>query len=571
MNRIRFALISIIALSLFLHASPHVALAATSFPKPFPLTARQKSNPLFSPYGVVVAKRDNWMKYESRDKVYRLLSEAGVKWIRLFSPFTRWANIQPQKDVWNWKEFDEEIQMMGNYGLEIQGSIFGPCSPDLTCNSIPPDWLGRNDSNFDWYYKQYVTKLIKRYSISIGGERKIKYWMSFNEWNGAKGVGEDDLTNYVPPQYFVKYMKIISGIMKNYSPDLQLSAPFSGAGLIQEAAGGRHDIRDAFSPPNSAGEKYQDFLAFHKYARYTEMNDRNAPFISAARAMAVIKFNPQYNISAKPVWVTEGGYGCNPSASSLVCTPAGEQLQADDLQKRYWIAFHPASYGIDNRLKIDKVFWFKDISANTGWDTWEWGTSGLFNWENNYEPRPAYFAYKAMALWYTPPEKVLLTSPAKNAQITTNKPFFKWQAPNSFGSERFKRYVIQVDDDQYFTSPIQLETSNPWGFGYTTATEYQSSVDLPNGTYFWRVKVEDTKGNFGSWSSSRTITVTGSPPPGNPADLNSDGKVDESDYNILKNDFGKTNTTPGWIPTDIIKNGKVDIFDYNVLVKNFGR
>ena len=283
------------------------------------------------------------------------------------------------------------------------------------------------------------------------------------------------------------------------------------------------------------------------------MNDRNAPFITAAKAMATIKFNPQYNIANKPVWVTEGGYGCNPSASSLVCTPEGEQLQADDLQKRYWIAFHPAGYGIDNRLKIDKVFWFKDISANTGWDTYEWGTSGLLNWDNAYNPRPAYYAYKAMALWYTPPGTPQLTTPAANATVQTGKPTFSWQAPSNMGSEGFKRYVIQVDNDQYFTSPVLLENSNPWGFGYTTATQYQPAGSIPNGPYFWRAKVEDTKGNFGSWSQTRTITVNASSTP-NPADLNADGRVNIFDYNILVAGFGT----------------QYDIFYYNLLVGAWG-
>jgi hypothetical protein len=51
-------------------------------------------------------------------------------------------------------------------------------------------------------------------------------------------------------------------------------------------------------------------------------------------------------------------------------------------------------------------------------------------------------------------------------------------------------------------------------------------------------------------------------------DLNSDGKVDIFDYNILVGNFGKTGTG---IAGDIDVNGKVDIFDYNLLVGNFGK
>ncbi len=53
-------------------------------------------------------------------------------------------------------------------------------------------------------------------------------------------------------------------------------------------------------------------------------------------------------------------------------------------------------------------------------------------------------------------------------------------------------------------------------------------------------------------------------------DLNSDGKVDIFDYNILIGDFGKTGSN-GFIPSDIDSNGKVDIFDFNILLGNFGK
>ncbi len=63
------------------------------------------------------------------------------------------------------------------------------------------------------------------------------------------------------------------------------------------------------------------------------------------------------------------------------------------------------------------------------------------------------------------------------------------------------------------------------------------------------------------------------PPSGNPADLTDEGdtpgnQVNEFDYNVLVEHFGKTGT-PGWIKADIVKNGKVDEFDYNALVSRF--
>lgn len=64
--------------------------------------------------------------------------------------------------------------------------------------------------------------------------------------------------------------------------------------------------------------------------------------------------------------------------------------------------------------------------------------------------------------------------------------------------------------------------------------------------------------------SGKTITCS----PTNPADLNTDGKVDIFDYKLLVGNFGKTGSN---ITGDIDKNGKVDIFDYTILVENFGK
>lgn len=60
------------------------------------------------------------------------------------------------------------------------------------------------------------------------------------------------------------------------------------------------------------------------------------------------------------------------------------------------------------------------------------------------------------------------------------------------------------------------------------------------------------------------------PPTTKPGDINGDGKVDITDYNILKGDFGKTGAS-GFTPSDINRDGKVDIFDYNIVITNAGK
>lgn len=54
------------------------------------------------------------------------------------------------------------------------------------------------------------------------------------------------------------------------------------------------------------------------------------------------------------------------------------------------------------------------------------------------------------------------------------------------------------------------------------------------------------------------------------ADLNSDGHVNSSDYQIFLTDFGKTSSPIGTIKADINRDGLVNIFDYNYLVSEYG-
>ena len=99
--------------------------------------------------------------------------------------------------------------------------------------------------------------------------------------------------------------------------------------------------------------------------------------------------------------------------------------------------------------------------------------------------------------------------------------------------------------------------------------------NLAPGKYYWQLMADGcvsggkwqertSDGSFVITASVPTPTPTPTPKPG---DLNADGKVDISDYNVLVANFGKTGTNIA----DIDGNKIVDIFDYNVLVGNFGK
>jgi len=82
-------------------------------------------------------------------------------------------------------------------------------------------------------------------------------------------------------------------------------------------------------------------------------------------------------------------------------------------------------------------------------------------------------------------------------------------------------------------------------------------------SYAYSVLLFDPNFTFPSTASPTSPT-----PASLPGDLNHDGKVDISDYNLMLQNFG--NTTCGNV-ADIDVNCKVDIFDYNILVGDFGK
>lgn len=97
--------------------------------------------------------------------------------------------------------------------------------------------------------------------------------------------------------------------------------------------------------------------------------------------------------------------------------------------------------------------------------------------------------------------------------------------------------------------------------------EFSITVTAPAapGTYPLQWRMAQNGSNwFGDPSVRTTVQVL---PPRNPADINTDGKLDIFDYNIMVAQFGRTGTNNA----DINNDNKVDIYDYNILVEEFGK
>lgn len=118
-------------------------------------------------------------------------------------------------------------------------------------------------------------------------------------------------------------------------------------------------------------------------------------------------------------------------------------------------------------------------------------------------------------------------------------------------------------------TPVPTATPTPAATPISTATPTPiptpTGTPAPTATLAPTSTPQPTSIPTSSPSTSSTNNPSAGPLIG---DLNNDGKVDISDYNILVSNFGNSGAN---LTGDLNNDGKVDIYDYNLLLQNYGR
>ena len=99
--------------------------------------------------------------------------------------------------------------------------------------------------------------------------------------------------------------------------------------------------------------------------------------------------------------------------------------------------------------------------------------------------------------------------PATNALLTTYTPLLKWGAVTVPAGTTFQNYLVQVDNDADFSSPVINDSS------ITNHPTVQFQVGTPlaqNTKYYWRVKAFNTDNEESNWSTVRTFRTIVSAP-----------------------------------------------------------
>ncbi len=113
---------------------------------------------------------------------------------------------------------------------------------------------------------------------------------------------------------------------------------------------------------------------------------------------------------------------------------------------------------------------------------------------------------KSVKFIYNHWPNTILKGPANNELISTSKPIFKW-AFNDSDSEQQTAFQAIISNEPSFNniiydSGVQYSSSNHWQF--PKGTNYP---ELPDGTWYWKVKTKDNDGDWGEYSEHGKITI----------------------------------------------------------------
>ncbi len=298
-----------------------------------------------SPFGVCVDLD------ECKDEnVARLISEAGIKWVR---QQIRWDYIEPRQGEFQWEAFDAAIENEYKHGLNAFGQFHWKnwCDPTTGDDEALRHWAN------------FVGLAVTRY------KDKIKYW---EVWN------EEDFEGFwkpTSPENYVKLLKATYLAAKKADPGCKIIL----GGLM--GWGGTHTYFPFLDEVyKKGGRGYFDIVAFHPY---TMPHDPGKDNLLKRKIEDVLERLKNNNDAGKPIWITELGW-----PSNKVVDPDSERGVTPDQQAEYLVEALKICLSYP---QIKKVFWygFRDVGVSA-FDTEH--HFGLVT--NDLKLKPSYGAYR---------------------------------------------------------------------------------------------------------------------------------------------------------------------------------
>lgn len=292
----------------------------------------------------------------------------GVNWplcsfgaIRLWDSGTRWTQIQPAPEQWDFRNLDAYVERAESAGI----------LPVLTLGQTP-DWAAKDPTAGNSYgrgaksppadlayWRNYVRALALRYN------GRILHWEIWNEvnasnfWSGS--VAE-----------LVELERVASLTLKQVNPNNVVLSPSFVADELDEF--------DAFL--GMGGGQYSDIISYHFYAL------RFQPEKILPRINRVRKILAKHNLADKPIWNTEIGWlmANSDGAFGKTFKPSWNNWKRYSYEGSAGLVLR--ALAISFAGGIDHVFWY----------SWNSGAMGLAE-NRGADPKPAAQAFQAGFDW----------------------------------------------------------------------------------------------------------------------------------------------------------------------------
>jgi hypothetical protein len=278
--------------------------------------------------------------------------------LRTWDTAVSWADIQKDRNTYDWSNLDELIELAQRRGADLVFTLgrtprWASASPDKKTPYGPGQCAPPSNMQ---YWDEFLRALLKH------ADGKIKFWETWNEPQSPDSVV---YCGDVPTM--VELQRRAYEIIKTVDPAAMVltPAPVGGYGpawMSRFLAGG--------------GGKYADIMAFHGYLASTAKPESILTTIADFKAAFATQGQEQ-----KPIWDTEAGWGKNLWLSD-------PDLQAAFLAKFYLLHWSAG---------VERFYWY-------AYDNKVWGTL----WDAQSGLHKPGVAYREVHRWL---EGARMTSP----------------------------------------------------------------------------------------------------------------------------------------------------------------
>ncbi len=230
--------------------------------------------------------------------------DAAIGSLRLWDTSTRWADVAPRRDRWDFARLDAHVALAETHGATLLCTLgstprWASARPDEP-GPYGPGCAAEPTAVADWH--EYVERIVTRYRGRIG---------TYEVWN--EPYFSDLLKDRGQPTFFsgsvaqmIEMTRIVRSAIDRIDPAARLATP----GFVN----GTHRL-DLFLA--QGGARYVDLVAYHFYAADAAQLTSQAAEVRAVMA--------RRGVASMPLWNTEAGVEQGEGAA------AGAELAADRL------------------------------------------------------------------------------------------------------------------------------------------------------------------------------------------------------------------------------------------------